>query len=494
MVMRALRWLGLVVLLVSVAVPVQAAEPIVVCGHAPITGLAPIARHSARFGEFYFDYVNAELGGIDGRPFVFRMYDDQNYPAGARAALEKCLDQTPHLLVGVSTVDPVVSASKWAEAREIPYLHSQASLEDTAGLGGQAHLSPSAEDSALALADLIVVNPSLSPSQPLRVGTLRINSPYYDAAEKALVAELDARGVTVVARKVVQHDDNQFSDVYAELSWQDVNVVAADLTPELLIRFMNQRPTGYEAALVSSSDWVGTTRVASAAASTGWSRFAVLHDASPAYAPEDPSVPWHDEEDTFKRIFNRYSPEITPPIDDLDWTFYVRAKQVHRFLEALNGDYSPAHIRRAFESYRESSEDSFPGCPLDFTVSSAHVGQHAWHTFRLSGHDWRQVGTCSTASTPADFSPPAVSCPPIVVGTLATCTATDPGAGVGAWEARDGSILSPEGIHGDGGCSTEATMEIPVPLGIHRFRVTATDCAGATSDGDVTLIAVGGPS
>jgi hypothetical protein len=41
------------------------AEPYRVCGHVPITGAAPIPHHEDRFGQFYFDYVNAELGGIE---------------------------------------------------------------------------------------------------------------------------------------------------------------------------------------------------------------------------------------------------------------------------------------------------------------------------------------------------------------------------------------------------------------------------------------------
>ena len=68
--------------------------------HVPITGAAPIARHANRFGQFYFDYVNKELGGIHGRKVRFLAFDDQYYPAGARAAAEKCAREGSFIYLG----------------------------------------------------------------------------------------------------------------------------------------------------------------------------------------------------------------------------------------------------------------------------------------------------------------------------------------------------------------------------------------------------------
>jgi len=110
----------------------RAEGPIVVCQHVSITGAAPIPHDAARFGQFYFDGVNSR-GGIEGRPVEMLTYDDQSYPAGARAALEKCRESNPVLYVGESGRDEVISGAKWAYTHGAPYLHSEAALAETGG-------------------------------------------------------------------------------------------------------------------------------------------------------------------------------------------------------------------------------------------------------------------------------------------------------------------------------------------------------------------------
>lgn len=475
--MRQLRGLaGLVAgcLLAGSATIAAGPDPIVVCLHTPITGANPIPHHPDRFGRFYFDYVNAEIGGVDGRPVHMFTIDDQSNPAGARRAAGQCRDQGAHLLLGYFGVEQIASVAGWAEEHQMPYLHASAPSAVVTDLEWSAFIGPTDELQMRELATA-VLNSTSGPVQQ-GVAMIRVDSPPYEPGHRAFVDALADEGVTLAVDRAIQKDEGNFQDIWLEMRKRGVRYVNAHLTPNLLIRMLGQRPAGYDPTFLSVSSLVGTDLVAAGIRGLPMITF---HDPSPTYDPRDQSLPWHDEIQEFQRIFRAYSPEQDPPMDDVDWHAYIRAKQVHRFLDALEGDLSPEHVRAAFSTYAETPEAAFPSCALDFATTPGE-GSHAWHVFELENGRWHQKLFCNDGST-LDLSSPRIACTP--AGPVTTgpgrCSIADAGSGIATYDIQHRGYPAIQHRAGHGECASEVEVSIDPPPGVHELVIQATNCAGA---------------
>jgi len=447
--------------------------PYTICAHVPITGAAPIPHHEDRFGQFYFDYVNVELGGVDGHPVEFPAYDDEFNPAGARRAIERCLDAGARMLVGWYGPDQAESVSRWAEDHQMPYLRTSGPFAGSQDRKWSAFIGPPDEEQMVALASAILNGVERIPT----IGMVRISSPYYDPGRDAFVDALAERGLTLAVDVPVQKDESNFQNVWFEIGQAEVDVVNLYVTPHIFAKMMAQRPATVDASFVSIATMIGTNV---AGASARGSRVQTFHDPSPVYDPADSTLLWHDEIVEFQRIFRTYSPEQTPPADDLDWLAYLRAKQVHRFLDALDEDLGAEHIRSMFSTYAEDPGAAFPTCALDFSATPL-LGSHAWHVFELDDGRWRQAASCADAVT-TDLTPPLIACSdaPVALAPV-RCSFQDPGSGVGAYAITDLGVPAPGApVGGDGGCAPATEAMITLPPGFHRLVITATSCGGVS--------------
>lgn len=468
----------LAVALVPVVVRAEV-EPIRICIHVPITGAAPIPRHPSRFGQFYFDAVNAEQGGVDGRPVQVLAYDDQYYPAGARAAVEKCNRQGADLYVGLVGTDQMTAVAKWADRKNVPYLHGPMARAASEQINGDASLAPTVEESATGLAHLLASNGrDLSRGAEPVFGMVVVNTPYAEDEVAAYRAALEARGYELEVVVPVQRDESQFTAAYFELRSAGVTMVNMAVPPNLMIKMIQQRPLNYDPLFASSQPAVGTKMVASATASA---RVIVLNDPAPTYDALDPDPRWADEIEEFHRIFDTYSPESRPERDDADWMAYLRAKQIHRMLLALDGNVTPSGFFDLFASHTETAAEAFPTCALDF-ASDPTFGQDAWHVFRNQAGRWVQDAFCADASSTVDLAPPRIDCGgPVVVGTEA-CSFTDLTSGVGSYSITASPAVGEQvRVDGNGSCGEAIDASIALPSGVYRVEARATDCAGRAS-------------
>lgn len=472
--MRTRIGLAIVGMLAAVVSLARAADPIVVCAHVPMTGAAPIPRHESRFGQFYFDEVNAN-GGVDGRPVTFLVYDDRYFPAGARAAAERCHRAGAHVYVGPFGGEQAVSVARWAAARDVVYLHATTAEAAVAGLE-TGMLDPSVEDRTALVAATIDVNRRELGGRRPRIGLVRTDAASTEVVRDTLRRELRARGMRLAADVVVQQDEQQYARAWTALGDPDVVVYAAGA--QQLTSFWRQRPVILEPALIGIGQDLGFDAFARANPDVP---IVALHALAPTL---DDAEPWASEIEEFRRIFAERSPEQQPPADDMDWMSYLRARQIHRFVDAADGDLSTGHLLSMLATYAETPRAAYPSCALDFTAEPG-VGTHATHLFRNVAGRWRQAAFCAGMDG-ADIAAPTLRCD----GTLAVarevrCAASDRAAGIR-------SIVAVDAVTGARLAAVRAGCARGARLAAHAtglVRVVATDCAGNASSAD--LIAIG---
>lgn len=373
-------------------------DQITLCTHVPITGAAPIARHPNRFGQFYFDYVNKELGGVHGRKVRFLAFDDQYYPAGARAAVEKCAREGSFLYFGAAGTDQIVSVAKLMERKRAPYIHGPSSDKDMKTFKYNVFAGPTYEQQNRLLADYMVNKYGKGKIY----GMLRVNSPYFDAGHEAYIDQLRKHGVKLAVDKVVQKDEQQFSDIFFELVSKKVDIVNNFTTPNIWIRMLNQKPASYNPLWTAVSPVAGYNLVATALKGSG-SRAEVMSNFNPAcncsdYQRDlDRTAPYYADEQEFLRIFKKYSPEQTPPPDDFDYSAYLAAKGNYRLLMALGANPTRTGLFNLLKTYKEDPTKTFPSCGADFArASGLRRGAHYVNMFELQSGKWKQTpaGTC----------------------------------------------------------------------------------------------------
>lgn len=369
-------------------------DTITLCGHVPITGAAPIPHHPSRFGQFYFDSVNQEQGGVHSRKVRFLVYDDRYYPAGAREAAENCARQGAFIYLGAAGTDQIVSVAKWAEDRRVPYLHGPASIRDLKGLTYNAHVGPTYEYQHELLADYLVKKFGKSTGY----GVIRVNSPYFDAGKEAYARALAKHGITLAVDRAVQKDESQFSDVFFELTDKNVGVVNNFTTPNIWIKMLRQRPPNYNPTWTAVSPVAGFNIVAQALSGSG--NALVLHHFNPACnctdfrTDVDASLPWFSDIQTFLSVFKRYSPEQDPPPDDFDYASYLSARGLHRILLKLGPQPTRTKLWELIRGYSETPAETFPACPGDFTRSTDRIGAWRVNVLKLNVNKWQQVTDC----------------------------------------------------------------------------------------------------
>lgn len=377
-------------------------DRITLCSHVPITGAAPIPHSPDRFGQFYFDYVNAELGGVYGRKVTFKAYDDGYYPAGARAAVEKCARDGAFFYLGAAGTDQIVSVAKWAERKRVPYFHGPTSDRDLGSFHYNIFGGPTYEFQHRLLADYLVKRYGTN----VDYGMIRVNSPYFDAGHDAYVDELKKFGITLSADRVVQKDESQFTDVLYDLSTKGskggagVEVVNNFTTPNIWIKMLQQVPATYKPAWTAVSPVAGFNIVAAALKDAN-QKAVVFHHFNPScncttYNTDlDESAAWAKDEHEFLRVFKKYSPEQNPPPDDFDYSAFVTARGLYRLLLALGPQPTRSKLWKLIYDYKETDAKAFPGCPADFARQPGSR-RGAWdvNILELQVGKWKQIASC----------------------------------------------------------------------------------------------------
>lgn len=363
---------------------------ITLCSHVPISGAAPINRHANRFGQFYFDYVNKELGGVYGRKVRFLAFDDKYNPTGAREAFESCRREGAFIYFGAAGTDQIVSVAKRAEEYKVPYMHGPSSDRDMGNSRFNVFAAPTYEAQHRYLARYLVGRYG----KDVNYGMVRVSSVYFDAGHDAFVDELKKLGVTLKVDVTVQKDEPTFGTIISRLRSENVQVVNNFTTPSIWLRMIPQA-SGYRPIWTAVSPVAGYNLLANALGTNA--RAVVMHHLNPAcncndYTQRDRSLPWSGHMERFLDIFRKYSPEQDPPVDDFDYGAYLTAESLHRMLLELGPEPTRSGLFHMFKSYKESLAKTAPGCPA-FPRGERRMG-HSVNILELSGGKWKQIKSC----------------------------------------------------------------------------------------------------
>lgn len=465
---------------VAATMPARAAiEPIQVCAHVPITGNAPLARHPDRFGQVYLDAVNAEQGGIDGRPVRLVAYDDQSSATGARAALERCRRDGADLYVGFSGPDATAAVMRLADELALPYLTT--THVDAWGLPEAccASLGVSLERVAETFARSV-----LEQVPDARIGVVRAVSPFWDPVADAFS---EIVGERIVVDRSVQRDEPAFTELWTDFRAERVDLVATFVPAGVLGSVLRQQPAGYEPHLVATGlDW-GRGFAAAQAHSGG--PITVLADGAPAWQPPEEAdrsrLPWQDLIAEHHRVFATYSQEQSPGIDDDDWIAFIRTRQIARLLDSLDGDLSRRRILAALNDYEETADVAYPSCALALERGAA--GTTGFQVMSVVDQRLTHRIACG-GEIRIDLAPPELACESELLTGRLSCWASDTHAGIDRIEVTTTAGL-PDGFteRSQGFCAATFTDDWQLPPGVRLISVRAIDCTGREVRADLVV-------
>lgn len=361
---------------------------IVVCGHAPLTGAAPIAREPSQT-NVYWSWLN-DHGGINGRSVEPIIYDDRYTPDGAIAAAEKCRANHKAFLVnGVAGVDQITAVASWAQRNKIPYIHGAASTGSIGENPYQFFVAPDYETQSRLLADYIV-----NVLKKTKIAMVRFDSPHFAGPAKVFRDRLAEYGITLTDDITVTADQQNFP--YAS-QLADAEVINNFTNPLTWIKMTLQLGQSISPYWVAISPIASLNLVPSTLGPFLGGRARVF-SATPFFA-DDPSLPYYSEIDTFLDAFERYTGHARNTADDVDWIAWLTNRQIAAALAAAGRNLTRTSLAAALEQLDQSAAEASPACRLDFTRdpdSPNRRGSWNVHLFVSAGSVWEQEKRCAS--------------------------------------------------------------------------------------------------
>ena len=273
------------------------------------------------------------------------------------------------------------------------------SSKDLAGIPQVKMVGPDYESQHVLLADYLVKNArQLTGKDKPVFGMIRVNSPFFKNGRDVFAEELKKRGFELAVDKVVQKDENQFTDIMLEMQRNNVDIINNFTTPNIWIKLLRQNNNpGYQPLFTAVSPAAGYNIIAAALADAR-AKAVLFHHLNPPYDHTDSSLAWADDIREFRRIFDRYSPERcanNDPLcpDDFDYSAYLAAKGLQRMLTAAGKDLTRTKFWTMLDSYKENAAEVGPACRLDFTRTAGR-GAHYVNVYRLEGAKWKAQSLC----------------------------------------------------------------------------------------------------
>ncbi|MDE0803932.1 MAG: ABC transporter substrate-binding protein, partial [Acidimicrobiales bacterium] len=231
-------------------------DRIVIAAHIPLSQdgvpIDQIAGGVQDAVEMFERYTNEVGGGINGRDLDIVIADDGFDAGQASTACRELASREPFLLLGYGGTDQILTCARYAVSEGITYLSPGVAEAGLVGQPGYYSMTATYERQAPILADLIADRVE----GVTATGMVTPNSPNQNGYEKALKAALSSRGIApkVVDRIDPQGNDSELLAECLKLSNADVDVVAVNMHPLVLARFVRTcKNQGYEPQWVSMS-------------------------------------------------------------------------------------------------------------------------------------------------------------------------------------------------------------------------------------------------
>ncbi len=215
------------------------------------------------------DEIN-RAGGINGCPVVLHQEHDGNTAAGARAAVDRLLEQA-HVtaILGPSSSEVALAVAEEVQKRQVPLLIPVSVSSEIAGLGFTwvFKLSPDQRQITKTAFDFLE---SVSGTLPVpTLGLLREDDPQFRRTEVHVTAEARARGLSLIAVEAMPSYD-------------------ADGRQRALDRLRLAKP---DVVLLAIKPAPGDPHLSRALSELGWSP-KLLFDLEPEYGEHDKYTPY----------------------------------------------------------------------------------------------------------------------------------------------------------------------------------------------------------
>lgn len=347
---------------------------IVLGAHIAMTGPAAQYRLYGEGGKAYFDYVNQELGGVNGRKIVYKLVDDGYEANKAVAAVKQLVDSDKVFAVfqglGTSSHAAVVD---FLNERQVPdmFVRSGASkFNDPARYPWTFQYTFSYVTDGEVMAEYVAKN---YPGK--KIGILYQNDDFGKDYLNAFTAKLGSAG-TVVSKQSFEVAAPDVSSQLQQIRNAGAEVVMLFATPKfaaLALKWMAQG--GWNPVRFMSVVAADQTTIKNAGAAAAEGTFTTGYYGDLEADTTNPHVQLH------KRIMAKYAPGIEP--SDFTLTGHAAAELMVEVLKRAGRNPTRQSLIKAAESIRDFKDTAALG-PATMT-SKDHAPLHCERFKQVKG-------------------------------------------------------------------------------------------------------------
>ena len=196
------------------------------CAHAALTYGQAFGTKDTDFNVFW-DALNAEHGGVNGRKVHVTYENDDYKPTTAVQAATACKAKGIFMLLGGIGFDQIPAVRNWAETNRMLYVHHTATINGTKGQQFSFSELPTVERTGEAFAQLAAAK-----YKGKRIGIIERDSANWTPGVEAFRAYAKTHGLNIVADTKVANNKGSYADdlltmqnAKADVVWGWVNAL-----------------------------------------------------------------------------------------------------------------------------------------------------------------------------------------------------------------------------------------------------------------------------
>jgi len=368
-------------------------DKIVLCAHAALT-YAPAFHTDTKDLKIYFDAINAEQGGINGRKVEITYENDDYKPETAVQAATTCKAKNPFMILGGIGFDQIPAVRNWAEQNRVLYLTHTATVKGTEGKQFSFSALPSTERMGEVFGELAATR-----FKGKTIGIIKRDSPNWEPGVEAFKAVAAKYGIKIVAERAVAASKGNYvddilamSNAHADVVWAWENALAAT---EIIKQAKGQTysPNWMVFPFNLTSQTLGddalNPKLTGVAMYTAYS----FGDYSGSFAP------YASDMKEFERQYKQYDPDVDLKSlgGDLLFLNWTAMKALALQLGECGRDCTRNKFIDVMKGYNKRPVPS--ACQIDFTRGNDHLGGYAvniMETYKAADGtvNWKNTASC----------------------------------------------------------------------------------------------------
>ena len=344
---------------------------ITLCTHAALIFAAAFDTSPADL-NVYWEMVK-DRGGIHGRNLTVSYEDDRYDPVAAQEAADRCKAKNPFLLLGGIGFDQIPQVRNWAETNKMLYIHHIAVNAGSESKRFSFTPQPTVEQVGKAFGEYIAAK-----HRDGKVGVVYRRSENWEPGSSAGKAEMERRGVNIVASLPVEKNASVYSQQIlalkgkADVVWIWENALGA---AEFIRQAHDQDyfPTFIVFPFQTTLDVLGKGGLRSKIEGVStWSAYRKGGFGTTAFAQHG----YDAELARFEAAMNKYRPGVKP--NDILWQVWLSNKAIEDLFQRCGRDCTRNKFAGVLlGAYKNTVA---PNCPLDFTRGNPYRGGHSFMT------------------------------------------------------------------------------------------------------------------